>query len=222
MALETRALADFMPLLLPNAPDAPWPVAEQCLRLAAAEFCERTRCWRQVTRRRITRATSCLVAPEYATIHEIENASIDGMDLTPTQFSDIDWQASESEQAGQPKYITQTSADTITLMPFAEGELFISVFLKPRVGLDGVIPSDYDEDTEDRANVVPDFLFVKHAETIAFGALNRLLNIPGQPYTNPARAAEYALMFERAVNTHFASNLRGQHRAAARVRPDHF
>lgn len=221
MAMQTRALADFLPLLAPNAPAVPGPVAEQALRLAAVEFCERTRCWRHITERTLRRAESCLVAPEYAAIFEIESATFDGVLLEATQFSNFEQGAAETSPA-QPRYVTQSGPDTVTVFPFQEGQLILSLFLKPRSGTDGYTPSNYDDDIDEPGNQVPDFLFVQHAEAIVAGALDRVLNIPGQTYTNPARAAEYKALFERAVNGHFARNLRGQHRAPTRVRPNHF
>jgi len=100
----------------------------------------------------------------------------------------------------------------------AEGRLTLSMFLKPRVGADGVTRDTYDGDSDEPANNVPEFLFVQHAEAIVAGALNRVLNLPGQVFSNPARAAQYLMAFERNVDTHFALNVRGQHRAPARVR----
>ncbi len=221
MAVTTRILTEFMPLLMPNCPACPEPVAEQALRLAAAEFCERTRCWRHITERTIRRSESCIVAPEYATIHEIENASFDGLPLTPTQFSDVDLGA-EAQGDGTPQYITQSGPDRLIVMPFREGRLTISLFLKPRVGTDGLVLDTYGQDTDDPANQVPEFLFTQHAETLVNGALWRILSLPGQPYSNPTRAAECLAMFERKVDGHFAMNIRGQHRAPARSRPVYF
>lgn len=219
MALPTRALADFMPMLLPNAPAVPWPVAEQALRLAAVEFCERTRCWRHITQRSIRRRSNTIVTPDFAAIFEIENATLNGFPLEPTQFSDI--ALGRDGDGGAARYITQTGPDSVTVLPFEEGDLTLSLFLKPRSGSDGVVLSGYDDDIEDRANVVPEFMFIQHAEAIVAGALSRVLKIPGQTYTNPPRGDEYMLLFERSVNNHFARNVRGQHRAAARSRPNY-
>ncbi len=223
-SMQTLALHKFLPLLLPNVPACPEPVAEQALRLAAAEFCERTRCWRHVTKRTVRRSENIIVAPDYAAIFEIETAAFDGVDLIATQFSDI--QLGEDDGNGFPKYVTQSGPDRLDLLPFQEGTLVLSLFLKPRVGVESLYESTYSTpgsgDYDDPADVVPAFLFTQHAETITFGALDRIMNLPGQSYSNPARAGSYKLMFERRVDTHFASNVRGQQRAPARTRPSYY
>jgi hypothetical protein len=220
--MQTTPIHTLLPLLLPNAPGVPDPVAIQALRLAAVQFCERTRCWRHVITRRITRETSCVVAPEYASIHEIESAFHNGRKLTPTQFSQFDEETTLEPGAvattGPANYITQVAPDEVSVMPFEAGELKLTLFLKPRAVLD--LDPDAAYFDEDEGNVVPTFLVVQHAEALVAGALYRILNLPNQKFTNPARGGEYFLTFEQAANSHFARNIRGQHRAAIRIRPD--
>ena len=46
--MPTVQLSQFLHMVLPYAPGLPVMTAEHELRLAAIEFCERTRCWRHM------------------------------------------------------------------------------------------------------------------------------------------------------------------------------
>lgn len=221
MTIVTRPLDDFFPLIQPQASACPIPMIEQALRLAAVEFCERTRCWRHMIRRDVTRATLNMVAPIYATIHEIETATWEGNPLTPTQFSNVQNDIENPVASGNPMYITQVAPGSITLIPFVAGHVVLSVFLKPKVADDLAAISSYAPGDQE-INVLPEFLLVQHGETLAAGALTRILALPHQSFTDPNRAGGFQAIFERGVNTHFARNIRGQHRAAPRSRANYF
>ena len=216
MAVQTVQLIDFLPMVLPHAPGVPEPVAEFNLRLAAIEFCERTRCWRHILTRTINGQINNLIAPAYAAIHEFEHASWNGEPLQPVQFSDVAQEDMTADQ-GQPKYITQVAPDSVMLYPpVTTGTLTVSVFLKARGGQE--FGGNPDDPLEDAYNVVPKFLHAQHGEPIAYGALARILAIPQQQFTDPKMAAHYADRFRAAMDAKFSANMRGQQRAPRRTR----
>ncbi|MGP9790696.1 hypothetical protein [Roseinatronobacter sp. NSM] len=96
-------LTEFLRYVLPHAPGVPDVLAEQYIRMAAIEFCERTKCWRKICHTHLDRKnTVALVAPNYAAIHQIEYASfasesVPKTPLTPTQYSDM----GNTERGGQ-------------------------------------------------------------------------------------------------------------------------
>lgn len=223
-------ISSFLPLITIHASAVPHPVAEQQTRLAAIEFCERTRCWRHMIRRQIDvfdggcGSPSIRLMPPYATIFEWEFAYFNEAKLTPMQFSDVDFtQRDSGDITGPPTHITQTEPGLVALIPppDASGGLYMSVFLKP-IGSDEWSGGTYDMDEDDDLNVLPDFLLTHHAESIARGALARILAIPGQTYTDMPRAAAYAADFHDRMDHRFNNNLRGQQRAPARARPHNF
>lgn len=223
MPLPTRPLKDFLPMVLPEAPACPRPVAEQYLRLAAIEFCERTRCWRHVSTQTISTQEPAIVAPDYATIHEIETAEWDGeYELEPTQFSEVDPDAygAAAGEAGPARYITQTAPNQVAVVPFDTGSLRLSLFLKPRSGSE--YGNDPNDPLQDRYNVVPEFMLIQHGDHIASGALARILTLPKQTFTNPQMAQVHLARFERACDNKFSSNMKGQHRAKRRVKAHSF
>lgn len=215
----TIQLDRFLPLVSPHCPGAPEFTVTRNLRLAAIEFCERTRCWRHLTTVAITTDGQAIAAPAYAAIHLIERATWeDGTDLDPVQFSDVDEQAATEATGTPPRYITQAEYNTVRVLPpQTTGDLSLSLFLKPVNG-EQFAPAPVGGGTRDALDVVPEFLWTMHAEPIASGAVARILMQPEKPWTNPSLAAVHMQRFETAMDTHFAASLRGQHRAPVRTR----
>ena len=220
--MATRQLKDFLPLVLPHAPSCPRVVAEQYLRLSAIEWCERTRAWRHITTVTVDEQNEAIVAPDYATIHEIERAEFTPtggdtpFELCPTQFTALDRLADLSEAAGSavPEYITQVSPNTIALIPLAEGTVELSLFLKPRN--DDEFSQTPGDPLANTYNVVPEHLLIQSGEPIAEGALGRLLALRGTEWFDPKMAAYYRARFDKALDRSFQTQLRGQHRARPR------
>lgn len=214
----TASVDELMPYILPKVPTVPLPYAQFQARLAAIEFCERTRCWRQVLTSNLTSSKGCMLAPLNATIHEFEEATLDGNLLTPTQFTDVEPdELTGGENKGPAKYITQISPGTVSVYPFEKGKLRVSCFLKPRHGQ--AVGLDQDNPLDDAYNVLPEFMVTQYAEKLADGALWRIMSTNNQPFTDLEMAAVHRQAFENACNTHFGSNLRGQQRAPVRVKP---
>lgn len=217
-AYPTTRLSELLPLILPHAKHCPEPFALLQARLAAIEFCEKTRCWRHVLTREMTTNHSVVVAPMTATIFEFEDATFDGSPLTPIQYTEADPDdLLEIANDGEPKWISQIAPGEVAVFPFKAGTLRASVFLKPRHGqLFGTDPLD---PLHDSFNVIPDFLFVQHAADLADGALARILFTPDEPFTDPQRAAVHHAAFKKACSNKSGAHVRGQQRAPVRTKP---
>jgi hypothetical protein len=220
----TVPLSSFLPYVLPHTPGAPDFVAEKYVRLAAIEFCERTRCWRKVSEIALTTEnTVALVAPDYAAIHEIEYAnfeaeSVQKQALAPTQFSDMsDAHRPDLHVEGPPQYVSQVNPNSVTVYPFMAGTLEVSLFLKPRMGQE-FIPGTTSHPMIDAYNVAPDFLLTQWGMVIASGALSKMLMEPGKSWSNPALGGFHLQRFNEGCDSHFSSNMRGQQRAPRRSR----
>jgi hypothetical protein len=169
----------------------------------------------------INRDGRALSAPPYAAIHRIESAVFnDEVKLEPLQFSDVDEKTFENTAGTPPKYITQAQYNTVRILPFLEGTLSLSLFLKPVNGTEmgeddnGIITDAYD--------VVPEFIYKMHAEQIAAGALARLLAQPGKPWSDINAALLYGQRFNAVMDQHFSVSLTGQQRARRRTRYNDF
>ena len=199
-----RELEDFFPHIQLFAPACPEPTANKFVREAAMEFCRRTRAWRETDTFPLAgHEIETMCVPPHSELFEIEAAWIDGEQLTPARYSNVAMLAHES---GKPKYISQTSPNSIRLFPPGPGDLTISMFLVPA----------------QEAEFLPDFLFDQYAQVISWGALREICLLPNQPFTNPDMATMFAGRFEVACNRNFAMNIKGQQRARARTRPNFF
>lgn len=224
-------ISSFAPLVQPYAPAAPFPMLEQAIRLAAVEFCERTRCWRHVVHRHIDVFNGGVghgdirIIPPYGTIFEFEFAYFNGKRLIPAQFSDLDIRPDDSNgpETGMPSYISQIRPGTLKMTPIPDesGSLHLSIFLKP-VSLEDWDGPGYNDTADEDMNVLPEFLLVEQGEAISHGALSRLLSVPGQSFSDPAGASVYAASFMQKLDQRFDTNLRGQHRAPPRSRSHSF
>lgn len=209
-----RPMEDFFPEVLRYAPAAPDPLIENALREAASTFCERTRCWRDVHSVDVVGDESEIVCvPADSVIFEIEEAWFDGLRLERAAFSDFDapeWpekmHGEEASQLGQPFAISQSSPNSVALIPRGAGSLKLSIFLKPAP----------------RSRTLPDVLFDQFLTVIADGAAARLLTMPEEPFANLQLASVLGGNFEGACNANFRFNKRGQQRSYARARSSFF
>ena len=74
-------LQTLFPLILPKAPGCPGVTAAQQARLAAIEFCERSRCWREITTVTVDAAgEAALVAPpeQAGQRHAVDGTGVGG------------------------------------------------------------------------------------------------------------------------------------------------
>lgn len=196
-----RMLDAFYAWVMPYAPACAEPTADTHIIAAARDFCQATRCWREKDCIDISGdEDEILCVPPYASLMEIEAASIDGRPLHRVQFADA-----RLGECGEPEQITQIQPNSIALAPRGRcgGKLSVSMFLMPA----------------QNAQVVPDFLHEQYGQIIAQGALSTLLAIPEQPFSNGSLATYNAGLFQRAKDARFNLNVRGQQRASVRTRP---
>lgn len=216
--MSTVDLSDFLGYVLPFAPGCPQPTAERALRSAAIEWCERTNGWRSIATLELAANRQAIVTPFHAVLHKIEEATFNGAPLIPTLFTEsAPEELTAVAETGEPRYLTQVGPNEVSVYPFAPGTLRLSMFLKPRE--DTLLGLDPDDPLKDAYNVVPAFMLSQHAERLSFGALARLLAIPGQVFSNQQEAQRYRLMFDAACDGTSSAAIKGQQRARLRVKP---
>lgn len=214
----TVNLSAFLPLVKAYAPAVPNPVAEQNLRLAARDFCRVTRCWRDVLTVAIT-ANPFQIAPALTSVVAIQEAMFSDAagktPLTAASFGD-DVSLVNLDETGRPCDLFQIAEDEFRVYPFAPGTVTASVYLAPqagpRFGQNGTSTLQADQGN------LPDFLFTDHADAIAAGALERILILPGQPYTDPSLAGHFAGVFKKAKDDMFGHTITGKQRAPIRTK----
>lgn len=205
-----KSFDEFLPDINVYAPGCAVPTAYLAIRQAATEFCERTRLWRYADDFDITEDDAEGINTPYGSVlHEIELVQHDGRELGPRTVSWLDafekgWRAGALD--GQPSYVTQTEPNTLRIVPFQAGHIDLFVWLKPS--------GDAEE--------VPDFLVDQYRETIAHGALGRLLAIPGKPYSNPQLATAFIQSWVSRLDALSAAGTAGQQRGRTRTRASFF
>lgn len=219
----TVSLKRFFPLIMPWAKGCPAPTAEQNLRLALREFCERTRLWRYTVIQEVTCQDEIIACPSTATIHEIERAywkpcetdDTQYYTLAPEQYVEVT-PAQLAFNSGQPQKITTSVPGRVQLIPFAAGILRMTVCLKPRSEIDYGVTAG--AAVQDEFNVCPEFLLIHHGETIAAGALARILLLPNTSFMNADLAAVKNSQAERGMDRLSQRGTTGQQRAQRRTK----
>lgn len=204
-------LRDFLPKVLTHVNGCPEPLALQALRTSAIDWCERTRCWRFVATAAITTTASGISIPDYAMVHEIEHATMNGRILEPVIYTDVDRLGLDT--GSRAWALTQTEPGQITVLAFETGTLKLSLWLKPK---QGNLYSTVDGRVVDALDNVPQLLVDHHTKPIVHGALAELMSMLGQPWSNPQMAAAYAGMVEERAPQAKSKSLRGQQRAPVR------
>lgn len=197
--------SNFYPLILGHVLGCPDPLMDQELRLSAQEFCRRTKCW-LVWLDPVTtvsgNAEYDFDTPLNSTVVRVERANIGN---TPVEIRSF--RACESDPAievdGNDGFI---SSDRMTFRlgsaATAGQSLSVQVLLMPG----------------DRAAGVPDELFRQYAEQIGFGAKARLMEIPGQTWTNPGLSDANREKFNAAIGAVAVDSWRGNTQATPRSR----
>lgn len=231
------SLDDFAPHVAPFAPGCPTITVGLHMRVAMADFCAFTKCWRHtaVVNDLVPASRVVVPVPAGTVIAGIERAWHDGRELEPRPWSSFDPQ--QLGCVGAPSFITQARPKEVTLVPRAEsGQLTLSLFLKPGgtpSGRTSQPASVYDPEVYDDVYSdtyapipgeleIPDHILEEYGAMIAHGALARLLLIPNQTWTDPASANAHRQLFRQAMDEVQGADIRGQQRAPLRQRPSYF
>ena len=207
------SLDTFLSHVRPWAPGVPDPTAFKNIRLAAIEFCERTRLWKYEDTYDVS-VEDCnggIFTPNGSILHDIEVVMFNGRELLPKATRDLDrllpeWRTNADISSGVPSYYTQVDQSTLRIVPAMEGSVYICLRLKPA------------QDATD----IPDFIAAEYREVIAWGALGRLLTIPGQSYTSPDLGQFYAQKFTEKLDRLSTKGTTGQQNAPKRSRARFF
>ncbi len=206
---------DFFPYIQPDIVGAPEPVMAMAVKNACIEFCEKSLVLIR-DHDPVTVATGIvdydLEPPTGYIVVKIMNAWLENNKLTPMTPSVVREAAlynrnfsSYVEAPTTPQYYLQKDERTVTLWGVPGDDYFsgltMRVALKPT-----------------RASTTVDSVILEdHAESIAQGAMFRLMVSPGRPYSNPQMAAAYKTLFQSAINTARLTSEYGRLRASQSV-----
>jgi hypothetical protein len=228
-------LRSLLRLVMPFAPRCPEVVAAYNLRLAAIELCERARVWRYMTQMEITENHFEITdIPEYGQIHQIDRARMKGAieDLQPLPSADAALEETQGyllsddmdftvgddvPTQAPPAFYSQHIPGKLSLKPFSTGTITLSLWLKPYLDKTAYVANAAGQ-IEDSYDRVPGYIVSQHGQTLADGALARVLMHTKTEYADPALAQVKAVAAERGIRNAIGSSFKGQQRAPARTR----
>lgn len=212
-------LTNWLNKTLPYLPGCTEPIAQDKIREAAIEFCERS--WAHNIVLEQLPLTANVPELEFADfidsdcqarVHKVLEATLNRETLTPLAIDDCrrhfgaDWQ----QRTGVPEAYVQTGATHLRLVPYpAQSQpkgLWLKVAMKP----------------QQDATEVHDELWEEYAMAIAEGALAKLYLMGKKPWTNPEAAGIAAAKFEDAITKTKKRVQRGFNRSRATTRGVYF
>lgn len=203
-------IEEFLPDVLTAAPSCPEPLAYRWIRDAAKQICQRGKVWREWDEFQVTSPESEGVCThQNASIFSIESAKLDGIPLEPVTPGWLDTNVKDWESYADlaaAKYVTQTSPNTVTVVPKVSGLLKVRLVLFP----------------SRTAESLPDFLLDQYGTAIAKGASGRVLITPNKDFSNPQLGLSLISEFETELNTIASNAAKGQQRARHRTTGKYF
>lgn len=192
---------DFLPLVLPSVNACPVQVAEQAIRLAAIEFCDRTHVWNEDLDTLLSDGLTSdfpLALDDQVELANLENVVV----LEPGALRPIEFNVVNARQArrllarNDPNPYAWTDdlrTLRLSITPAADAQVKVHVALKPSM-------ASFD---------FPAHVFAHHAKHIATGALAQLLGMPKTDWTDQGAAGIKTAEFERHINRHARATERG-------------
>jgi hypothetical protein len=158
--------------MVPDLPGCPMGVLPIALRQAAIAFCEQSQAWKYahpdiaVT---VANADYDFAPPDGAVVYAVDYAEFNGCEIEVNTEQDEVWLWNWRHQDGSPQYVMgHPTYLTLIPTPNVEGTLTLTTILKPSPIADGIDDDIYNE----------------WRDTIAHGALARLMSSPKKPYTD--------------------------------------
>lgn len=198
-----KTWADFHDQYLSDVPGCTYFAAQNELRHAARDFCERTQAWRVTMDPIVTVADVSLYDVDRTSQTELVkliSAKLDGQKLH-VMLPD------EEDEYGA------TGIQMVNERQFA-------LYPTPADGLNAVLKAVLKPSLE--ASGVDNLLYAMYAKEISYGAKARLMGETSKPYSNPMGAAQNEAWFESAVARIHIKVIKAHSRAPLRVRASFF
>lgn len=207
----SKPLADFLPEVLPFVPGCPQPVAINAVRNSVIQFMTETGLSEQTLSVSLVDGTALYtVTPAAGTkIINYVRGDIAGSPVYPASPAQLDatslgWRALDGSQPTQA---------------FIEGG---QLRVLPIPGAAATLSATFVCAPTRAATTVDDEVLEDYAETIASGALYRLLALPGQPWSSPELADYHKAKFEADVSDAIVMKMKGGTNASLSAKPRSF
>lgn len=201
--MASKTWSDFFDWVLPHVPGCLQIVAEDAIREAAIEFCDRTMVFkRDLTIDAIAGGTglydmSALLEAQFPAdgaqleIVSIQEGSFNATPLDPATDAELKFQygVNWATTTGLPRFFNMKDENTARFAPISDTALAAGFAISV-----AVVPSQ-------DAAIVDAFLWTTYRKEIARGALAALMQSPKKPYTNATLSKQHAMDFANDCST---------------------
>jgi len=216
-----KTWAQFLPYVLEDVKDVPKQFAENAIRDAVIEFCERSFLW-------IIRSDpSDLLVGEslygFNTPAGTKMIRINRVEATATPtagYCEVVPIAYEEFLRKYPNYSTITSSYPTHYIAQEPG--IIMVFPTPTADVIGGIKAEISIAPTRLATACPDFIFEQYAEAIGFGAKSKLMLSTNKPWSNAEAGMLYEQKFRAGISKAEARTRKAKANIGLTVQPRQF
>jgi hypothetical protein len=206
-----KAIEDFLPRVLPFVPACPDITALQAVVDSAVEFCEQSLIIRHEPEPFQTVegvSEYDIDIPSQHAFSRVIYVTVDGVELAPIP---TEWQPTPTSSDSKPRlFFVSNNEEELLLnlypVPNRDYTVRMSMALKPM------------RDSQQ----VPDVLYDNWADGVCYGALARLMLIPGQQYSSAAQSQFYKQRFAMICNQARNEGKLGRVVGSLQVRPRPF
>lgn len=206
---SSTSFEDGLEMILPYANGCPDVTAIFHLRRASIEFFQRTLAWKQRLATIDTVADQDVYSfgiPSQATIAKIIRYEFDGKEADVVDGT-LGQSLTINQSSGEAIWTEDRVAFNVTPIPAEAGKkMAFQVALKP----------------SHSATTIPTTMWEQYIQYLCLGALAGILDVPGQTFTDPGRAATYRSQFEAAINRTGAQASKSFSRARLSSRAHYF
>lgn len=209
--MATVAYTAFLPEVLPNVPGCADIVAINAIRNATIDLLERSLAFKETQDAQVVAPADFpmdIEAPSGMRVVAVTAVQAGGVPLDPVTHDAVSTSEGGVAQTGSPIGYYMPTPETVTLdpLPNASVSLVLTVACTPTRASTGV----------------ESWVYQRHLEEIASGALARLLAQPMQPWSNPDLASFHLNRFENAVSRLRISAMKSFGKASLIVKPRMF
>src|SRR4030066_756056 len=212
--MSNTAYTSFLPKVSPEVPGCPLSVAEDAVREAAIEFCEKSWAW-IYTHDAISSIANEGVypfePPTGALVSRVLQAWYESRELIPRTADQLSEEYQNWTTAtGSPKYMVQDNEDELIIVP------------KPTTNVSNAITLRVCLKPTHASTAIETRLYEHYLNTIAMGAKAKLMMMSDKPWANLKMAATYQSLFEENTDAARYKAQKGYGRAVRRVVGSYF
>jgi len=213
----TVALTSWEPYILPDLPAVPHTALERAVRDAAIDFCHDTLIWKEWLDRISVVALDddySLTVPAafttYAAIEGVYQVYYKENGADDAQFTPLDPTTEDEMEAelGSSWMFNQAASPSKHYVPASEPTTLYLWPIPTLASVSGVLVRAYFKPLQ-TATLLPDFLYNRHQNAIAFGAKSKLFGAKGMPWYDLKEQAKWLDLYNNERDNAIGAAMKG-------------